>query len=96
MDSLKLWIARDNCNDKRLYLYKNKPPRNVKNNCFDTIPLIEIDKTLFPKVTWENSPQQVELISSEKYKELIKLKRFWLKYKWILDQLLNLSRTKTD
>ena len=56
---MKLWIARD-LEDDKLHLFPGEPHnklfwwtyRNEKN---------EIDKTMFPEVTFENSPQQVEL-----------------------------------
>ena len=68
----KLWIARDK-NDE-LFLYNSKPVRIKEYNSFGADVLnnydfdvlmykneIEINPSLFPKVTWENSPQQVEL-----------------------------------
>lgn len=68
----KLWIARDK--NGYLYLYNNKPIRNKEFDSFEinddeseckNIILyddsIELDSELFPEVTWENSPQQVEL-----------------------------------
>lgn len=66
---MKIWIARDK--DSRLYLFDYKPIRDEDDTQFiydDTYidsPIfifgyIEIDKTLFPEVTWENSPKQVE------------------------------------
>ena len=55
---MKLWIARDA--DFLLYLYSKEP--TLINNYFDSKYLIgEIDKTSFPEVTFENSPQEVEL-----------------------------------
>lgn len=67
-----LWIARDK--NGYLYLYNNKPIRNEEFDSFEinddeseciNIVLyddnIELDSELFPEVTWENSPQQVEL-----------------------------------
>lgn len=55
---MKLWIARDE--DGLIYLYMKKPYLNVRY--FDTKYLIgEIDKDIFPEVTFENSPQEVEL-----------------------------------
>lgn len=55
---MKFWIARD-IEDDKLHLFQGKPHfklfwwnyRNQK---------IEIDKNMFPEVTFENSPQQVE------------------------------------
>lgn len=67
-----LWIARDK--NGYLYLYNNKPIRtkectefenNYNSEYEDSIDndygYIEINSKLFPEVTWENSPQQVEL-----------------------------------
>ena len=51
---MKFWIARDN--DGLIYLYSEEPV--LITNYFDSKYLIgEIDKTLFPEVTFENSPQ---------------------------------------
>ena len=55
---MKLWVARDE--DGLIYLYIKKPCLN--KHYFDTKYLIgEIDKDIFPEVTFENSPQEVEL-----------------------------------
>ena len=57
---MKLWIARDA--DSLLYLYSEEPILIKRANYFDTKYLIgEIDKTSFQEVTFENSPQQVEI-----------------------------------
>lgn len=59
---MELYIARDKYGG--LYLYNDKP---IKSNNFGLFQAdynsdeIEIDSELFPEVTWENSPQQVEL-----------------------------------
>ena len=59
---MKLWIARDLNN--RLYFYKDKPVRekdefipDPDKSCYWE----ELNKKKFPEVTFENSPQQVEL-----------------------------------
>ena len=55
---MKLWIARDE--DTLLYLYRREP--TLIGHYFDTKYLIgEIDKTSLQEVTFENSPQEVEL-----------------------------------
>ena len=55
---MKIWIARDA--DSLLYLYSKKPV--LVGNYFDSKYLIgEINKTSFQEVTFENSPQEVEL-----------------------------------
>lgn len=66
---MELYIARDK--DGILFLYNNKPVRvedeglflsNVDSEDNDIYyEGIEIDPKLFPEVTWENSPKQVEL-----------------------------------
>ena len=58
---MKLWIARDI--DGGLYLYMNKPIKgDYRFTCgyvFDDY--IQLDSDEFPEVTFENSPQEVEL-----------------------------------
>lgn len=55
---MEIWIARDK--DGLIYLYMKKPI--LITHYFDTKYLIgEIDKTTFQEVTFENSPQKVEL-----------------------------------
>ena len=55
---MKLWIARDK--DGLMYLYMKKPVLIM--HYFDAKYLIgEVNKTSFPEVTFENSPQEVEL-----------------------------------
>ncbi len=60
---MKLWIARDA--DDTLVLYKTKPWKRTHidyNNEFDCDDdFLTIDGKLFPEVTFENSPQQVEV-----------------------------------
>ena len=57
---MELWIARDA--DSLLYLYSEEPVLIKSGNYFDTKYLIgEIDKTFFQEVTFDNSPQKVEL-----------------------------------
>lgn len=58
---MKLWIARD-C--MGLWVYTTKPLFDPDRNEFESedgnILYIDDDK-LFPEVTFENSPQQVEI-----------------------------------
>ena len=66
---MKLWIARDF--DGLLNLYVNKPSLDSNDNMYYTDSdmeddYINIDKDLFPEVTFENSPQEVELKLIEK------------------------------
>ena len=59
---MKLWIARDSY---ALWLFDNKPIKLIINRdrcCKTTIGnRYELDDELFPDVTFENSPQQVEI-----------------------------------
>ena len=56
-----LWIARDK--NGSLWAYKRKPERTEKS--FDieygVHERMYLDSEDYPEVTWENSPQQVEL-----------------------------------
>lgn len=66
---MKFWIARDK--DGELCLYKTKPWKrentDYHNDEFDCDDyFMDIDKDLFPEVTFENSPQEVELKLIEK------------------------------
>ena len=62
---MKLWIARDM--DGELFLYREKP---IKNGDLFSMPvdnnMIRLSDDAFPKVTFENSPQKVELKLIEK------------------------------
>lgn len=53
----KIWIARDK--DGELYLYESKPYR--KGDRFADYFFIRLDKNSHPEITWENSPQQIEI-----------------------------------
>lgn len=67
---MKLWIARDEDGD--LFLYNQKPSilRTGAEpwDCFQAPnkEFLNISNELFPKVTFENSPQEVELKLVEK------------------------------
>lgn len=58
---MKLWIARDF--DGHLNLYVNKPSLDSNDNMYYVMEddYLNIDKELFPEVTFENSPQMVEI-----------------------------------
>ena len=56
---MKMWIARDFGGG--LYLFPEKPIKLVKYNCWDGEDWYKIDQDLFPEVTFENSPVEVEL-----------------------------------
>ena len=58
---MKMWIARDK--DGGLWLYESEPIRQRERfvpTCFEDCKKLHC--TLFPEVTFENSPQEVELV----------------------------------
>lgn len=59
---MKLWIARDSYG---LWLFDNTPKKVIINGdkCCKTTTgnRYNLDDELFPEVTYENSPQQVEI-----------------------------------
>lgn len=63
MKLLKLWVARDK--DGELYIFETKPDLDLDmfQNCLmeDYNWFEEIPDHWFPEVTFENSPQEVEL-----------------------------------
>lgn len=65
---MKLWIARDE--DGTLSLYYNRPIREIgsydrgvysKGYFYGECTSMYLDKDDFPEITYENSPQQVEV-----------------------------------
>lgn len=65
---MKLWIARDK--NGELYLYRNKPElTKIEENTNDEFwqdsstygYYCYLDNNEFPEVTFENSPQEIEL-----------------------------------
>lgn len=55
-----VWVARDK--DGELYLYDANPKR--RSECFGSQfwgHSMVLDESMFPEVTWENSPWKVEL-----------------------------------
>lgn len=60
---MKLWIARDMSNN--LSLFSNKPKLQFVDNYNKQIWVGDVvaylNSNLFPEVTYENSPQQVEI-----------------------------------
>lgn len=57
---MDLWIARNKCGELFFYVYKPvKSEYYFKPDFFGYQK--RIDRSLFPEVTWENSPQKVEL-----------------------------------
>lgn len=71
---MKLWIARDK--DGSLYLWRNKPVRQNDEERFMYGGYTgELIQDLYPEVTWENSPQEMELVSKEEYKRLKEIEK---------------------
>ena len=62
---MKLWIARDKNDD--LFLYDVEPTANSIGCWESSGNYYEIGWRLFPEVTFENSPQEVELKLINKY-----------------------------
>lgn len=65
---LSVWIARDK--DGEISIYKSKPWKRENepyhNGEFDSDDYyINIDKELYPEITWENSPKEFELKAVE-------------------------------
>ena len=56
---MKMWIARDK--DGLLCLFEIKPFLNINKDWDSDDNYIVIDEILFPEVTFENSPQLVEV-----------------------------------
>lgn len=63
---MKYYIARD-C-DGSLWLFKSHKPKKNEYGIFvsEYRDYVELDNTWFPKVTFENSPQEVELKLAKK------------------------------
>ena len=58
---MKLWIARDL--SEELILFKEQPSYNSKIKMWmhGGLPIGKLNGNSFPEVTFENSPQQVEI-----------------------------------
>ena len=64
---MKLWIARDL--DNALYIYEDEPilsKRGFLPDFNESCHWTELNRDKFPEVTYENSPQEVELKLVEK------------------------------
>lgn len=59
METLKLWIARDKFGG--LYLHSKEPQRVEDHGYFRSINAMKLPILKYPEVTWENSPQEVEI-----------------------------------
>ena len=57
---MKLWIARDRNYKRQLFLYVDKP-HSYEGIWYSRGDSYDIDNRLFPEVTFENSPMEVEL-----------------------------------
>ena len=57
---MKMWVARNKDGSLALFSYK---PWKIRYDTFDKLrgDFIELDKKLYPEVTFENSPMEVEL-----------------------------------
>jgi len=62
-----MWIARDESGE--LCLFKAKPIRGSDAGWFTTHPqnreYLELPPSLYPEITWENSPKEVKSIKIE-------------------------------
>ena len=58
---MKLWIARDADNDLRMFTSQPYPRNGIYRTDEDNENFIFIDSDMFPELTFENSPQEVEL-----------------------------------
>lgn len=56
---IKVWVARDQ--DGCLFIGKEKPIGNVNLSWIVAEEYFPFDTELFPELTWENSPIEVEL-----------------------------------
>lgn len=63
MKSLRLWIARDKDGVLRFWRYK---PIKDGSRFMQGYYMGDLNRELYPEVTWENSPQKVELKLIEK------------------------------
>ena len=52
------WVARDKNNT--LYIYENRPTY-MNDSEFSCNYIIELNKNLFPELTWKNSPQKIKV-----------------------------------
>jgi hypothetical protein len=56
---MKAWAARDRDGD--LHLYAEKPIKRTYSFMLYGLGYMKIKRTEFPEVTFENSPQEVEI-----------------------------------
>lgn len=58
---MKLWIARDRDNDLRVFTSRPYQRNGIFRTEFDNDDFIFINSDMFPGLTFENSPQEVEI-----------------------------------
>lgn len=70
-----MWVARDK--DEDLWLYTDKPKRSQTNcwweadtqtNPLDADEVMLINRELFPDLSWEDEPIEVDLVRKEEKK----------------------------
>ena len=59
MEDNKLWIARDK--NGATYLFVSKPYRDKMFDIWNGSEFCKINKNLFPDITWDDEPLEVEL-----------------------------------
>ena len=57
-----MWIARDK--NGRLFLYYTKPKRRKDNWHEKGTPYLQMERTQFPDLKWEDNPIEVKLVPS--------------------------------
>lgn len=57
---MKFWIARDKDNDLRVFTSRPYQRNGIFMTEFDNDDFIFIDSGMFPELTFENSPREVE------------------------------------
>ena len=67
---MDFWIARNK--DGELFIHNEEPIRMIceKDYVFAGGNALYVDKKLYPQVTFENSPQRVQLIIQKERKQL--------------------------
>lgn len=66
--TVRMWVARDK-SSQELYLYTEKPILckgeyyypDLHKDYLDDGDCLQLDDTMFPEVTFDNSPQEVEI-----------------------------------
>lgn len=63
------WVARD-ADTQWVYLYSSMPTRGINMWDGHRSLLMPLDSNLFPDLTWDDEPQEVEIIIKRKRKNL--------------------------